>query len=53
MIDQFEGKPISELLSAVIVPPQAFGQARALFGDIVSKVRDEKARRVSTAGPFP
>jgi hypothetical protein len=38
VIDQFEGKPISELLSAVLVPPEAFDQAKALFGDIVVKI---------------
>jgi hypothetical protein len=38
VFDQFEGKHIRELLSAVIVPPQAFEQAKALFGDIVVKM---------------
>ena len=38
VIDQFEGKPISDWLSAVLVPPQAFDQAKAIFGDIVVRV---------------
>jgi hypothetical protein len=37
VIDRFEGKPIIELVSAILVPAQAFDQAKALFGDIVIK----------------
>jgi hypothetical protein len=35
VIDQFEGKPIYELISAVLVPPQAYADAAALFGKLV------------------
>ena len=33
VIDAFQGKRISEFASKVIVPPQAYDQAAALFGD--------------------
>jgi len=37
VIDRFEGKPISALLSSIFVPPEAFDRTRSLFGDIVKK----------------
>jgi hypothetical protein len=35
VIGNFEGAPISELISAVIVPPEAFDEAKSIFGDRV------------------
>jgi hypothetical protein len=35
VIDTFDGSHITELISAVLAPPEAFGEARTLFGERV------------------
>jgi hypothetical protein len=37
VISEFEGKPITSFISAIIVPPEAYDKAKDLFGEIVMK----------------
>lgn len=41
IIDRFEGRPIIEFLSAIVVPAQSFDKAKSLFGNIVIKPEEE------------
>jgi hypothetical protein len=38
VIDKFEGRDVTEMISAIIVPPEAYAEARNLFGEKVQLI---------------